>query len=108
MRFRNENKLSKINLEYSYNNNYKALFSDIKGENGIQTFNNIPIFKYEKLILKYDKMPTQDEIKKDIQSFLNKVRNGREFKVFSIKGNKVKDHNKQNIYIVNTAFICFM
>lgn len=107
MRFRNNNKFSKITLGESYNNNYKVLFENSNDKNGIYSFNDIPIFKYKKLIIKYCKMPTENEIKSEIKNFMDKINSEGKFKVFSIKGNKVKKNKNVDEYIVNVAFITF-
>lgn len=109
MRFGNEDNFSKITLSESYNNNYKVLFEDCnKNKVGVKSFNSIPIFKYEKLILKYNNLPTQDDIKKDIEEFLGKLSNGKDFKIFSIKGNKIKIDEHKMEYVISVAFVCFI
>lgn len=107
MRFRKDNKFSKITLGESYNNNYKVLFENSGNKNGMYLFNGIPVFKYKKLIIKYDKMPTENEIKFEIQNFMDKISSEGKFKVFSIKGNKVKKNKNVNEYVINVAFITF-
>lgn len=107
MRFGSNDKFSKITLGESYNNNYKVLFENSGDKNGMYSFNGIPIFKYKKLIIKYCKMPTEDEIKCEIQNFINKISSEGKFKVFSIKGNKVKKNKNVIEYVINVAFITF-
>ena len=65
MRFKDQDGFSKITLSDSYNENYKFLIESTKKDenSSTQLFNSIPIFKYEKLILKFQKEPTKDEIK---------------------------------------------
>ena len=75
MRFNSEDNFSKITLGESYNKNYKFLFKDNdKNDNhGVYLFNNIPVFKYKKLILRYNKMPSEVECFEDILKFVPKT-----------------------------------
>ena len=109
MRFNSEDNFSKITLGESYNKNYKFLFKDNdKNDNhGVYLFNNIPVFKYKKLILRYNKMPSEDQIKIEIQNFMDKVNVNNKFKVFNIKGNVFKNCDGLTEYVVNVAFINF-
>lgn len=107
MRFKDNEGFSKITLSDSYNENYKFLIESTKKDenNNVQLFNSIPIFKYEKLILKFQKEPTKDEIKNEIKNFLNMRK--EDLKVFSIKGNVFKISEDLREYVINVAFINF-
>lgn len=108
MRFKDKDEFSKITLGESYNKNYEFLFENKIENNEINVFNSVPIFKYKELIIKYDKMPTQEEVKKEIQRYMSKINLSDSYRVFSIKGNCVKSHNnKEKEYVVKVAFINF-
>lgn len=106
MMFRYEDNKPKVNLENSYIKNYEFLFEDIKlkEKQGIATFNDFHLFKYKKLILKYDTMPNEEEIRHNIKDFLDRVNVNDTFRVFNIKGNVVENDNRRE-YIVTIALI---
>lgn len=107
MRFQNSDNISKLTLEDSYNKNYKFLIENSIEDNkdALKTFNNIPVFKYEKLVLKFEKEPTKDQIISEIEQFMKN--NDEDLKVYSIKGNVYKLKEDVREYIVNIAFINF-
>lgn len=107
MRFEGNDNLSKLTLGDSYNKNYKFLFESTKKNNnsGLQTFNNIPVFKYEKLVLKFQKEPTKEQIIKEIKEFMKN--NDEDLRVYSVKGNVFKVKEDVREYVINIAFINF-
>lgn len=107
MRFRDKDEFSKITLGDSYNKNYKFLFENKGEESGINLFNSMPIFKYKELIIRYDEMPTKEQVKDQIQNFINKINLTDKYRVFSIKGNCLDLSDSEKVYIVKVAFINF-
>lgn len=105
--FRSEGNNSKINLGDSYTKNYEFLFKGTKtqDEDNVATFNNLPVFKYKKLILKYDHMPNENQIKSDIQAFVDKINVNDSFKVFNIKANTIQKDNQAKEYVITVALI---
>ncbi len=107
MMFRYSNEDKGDDLKSSYMKNYESLLKDInlKEEQGIGTFNDLKVFKYKKLILKYDSMPNEETIKGDIDEFLNKVSINDTFKVFNIKGNVCENTKGDREYVLIVSLI---
>lgn len=104
MRYRNEENLSKIILGESYKKNCEQLLNNIDN-NKMNFQNNIPVFKYKKLLLKYDHMPSQEEIREEIRIFLYKVNRNDNFRIFNIKSGVNQNSEGIKEYIINIAFI---
>ena len=105
---RNGKDFSKTTLSDSYDKNYSFFIEDKENlKNNLYLFNGIPVFKYEKLILKYDIVPTKEDIKREIQGFLDKIKDNENFKVFSIKGNVFLESETKKIYVINVVFVNF-
>lgn len=106
MMFRYEDNNPKVDLGNSYIKNYESLFKEIKLKDtqGIATFNDLHLFKYKKLILKYNSLPKEEEIRDNIKEFLNKINVNDKFRVFNIKGN-VLDNDGKLEYIITVALI---
>lgn len=109
MRFKSGDDFSEVTLGKSYNKNYKFLFQGIKDSDnsGTYFFNSIPIFKYKKLILKYDRVPSQSQIKIDIQKFMDKISSEDKFKIFNMDCGAFKNKEGLIEYTVNVTFINF-
>ncbi|BAK81592.1 hypothetical protein [Candidatus Arthromitus sp. SFB-rat-Yit] len=106
--FKEEKDYLKINLNDSYSKNCESLFTNNKNDkiNDSVTFNNLPVFKYKKLILVYDKLPKQVDIIKDVEEFISKININDNFKVFNIKIKSVLNKgNNSKEYIVMVALI---
>lgn len=104
MIYRNNENLSKITLNESYKKNCEQLL-DYVDNSKINFQNNIPIFKYKKLLLKYDHMPSEEEIREEIKSFLYKVNINDNFRIFNIKSGVSQNNDGRREYLVNIAFI---
>lgn len=109
MRFNSGDDFSEVTLGQSYDKNYKFLFQGIKniGNSGMCFFNSVPIFKYKKLILKYDRMPNQNQIKIDIQKFIDNVSSKDRFKIFNMNCRAAENREGLVEYMVNVTFINF-
>lgn len=106
--FKEEKDYLKINLNDSYSKNCESLFINDKNDkiNDSITFNNLPVFKYKKLILVYDKSPKQVDIINDVEEFISKININDNFKVFNIKIKSVLNKgNNSKEYIVTVALI---
>ena len=105
MRFKDKDEFSKITLSDSYNKNYKFLFENA-GDNHISNmFSSVPVFKYKDLIITFDKMPSKEEVKSEIEKFMTKININENYKVFSIKGNAANTSKGRKEYIVKVSFI---
>ncbi len=107
MRFNSGDDFSDVILGNSYSKNYKFLLDDMKYVNnsGLYSFNSISIFKYKRLILKYNRIPNKYQIKVDIQKFIDKVNQYENLKIFNMEC--ITSRNTEGLidYIVNVTFI---